>query len=257
MTHSKYLLATACAIALVSPLNAQPGNNGNGGGGCGVGQQTNGCGTPAAPVVPPVTNNSGGTGTGTGTGGNATAAQLQGQGQLQGQLQGQGQSIGDTTSTSAALGLGVGLGVARATTGAVTTGAVTTGAVTTGSQASRSDQQQSTANANNSSVSVTGDTFQAQPRNPVATAYAAPLTAGFDTCMGSSTAGAQGIGFGISLGSTWTDANCVRLKNARELAAIGYRTASVQLMCQNADIARAMTAAGTPCAAAQDKVTAP
>ena len=247
MPYSKYLLATACAIALGSPLNAQPGNNGNGGGGCGVGQQTNGCETPAAPVVPPVTNNSGGTG----TGGNATAAQLQGQ------LQGQGQSIGDTTSTSAALGLGVGLGVARATTGAVTTGAVTTGAVTTGSQASRSDQQQSTANANNSSVSVTGDTFQAQPRNPVATAYAAPLTAGFDTCMGSSTAGAQGIGFGISLGSTWTDANCVRLKNARELAAIGYRTASVQLMCQNADIARAMTAAGTPCAAAQDKVTAP
>jgi len=256
MTHSKYLLATACAIALGSPLNAQPGNNGNGGGGCGVGQQTNGCETPAAPDVPPVTNNSGG------TGGNATAAQLQGQGQLQGQLQGQGQSIGDTTSTSAALGLGVGLGVASATTGAVTTGAVTTGAVTTGAvttgdQASRSDQQQSTANANNSSVSVTGDTFQAQARNPVATAYAAPLTAGFDTCMGSSTAGAQGIGFGISLGSTWTDANCVRLKNARELAAIGYRTASVQLMCQNADISRAMTAAGTPCAAAQDKVTAP
>ena len=237
MPYSKYLLATACAIALGSPLNAQPGNNGNGGGGCGVGQQTNGCETPAAPVVPPVTNNSGGTG----TGGNATAAQLQGQ------LQGQGQSIGDTTSTSAALGLGVGLGVASATTGAVTTG----------SQASRSDQQQSTANANNSSVSVTGDTFQAQARNPVATAYAAPLTAGFDTCMGSSTAGAQGIGFGISLGSTWTDANCVRLKNARELAAIGYRTASVQLMCQNADISRAMTAAGTPCAAAQDKVTAP
>jgi hypothetical protein len=107
-------------------------------------------------------------------------------------------------------------------------------------------QSQSTANANNSqqSVRVDGDTYQ---RAPVSTAYSAPLTAGSDTCMGSSSAGGQGIGFGLSLGTTWTDKNCVRLKNARELAMMGFRDAAVQLLCEDKAVARAMAAAGTAC----------
>lgn len=83
--------------------------------------------------------------------------------------------------------------------------------------------------------------------NPSNTASAPSLIVGGDTCMGSSSAGAQGIGFGISFGSSWTDKNCVRLKNARQLDEMGYKSAAVQLMCMNDDVNKAMRLAGTPC----------
>jgi hypothetical protein len=99
-------------------------------------------------------------------------------------------------------------------------------------------------NANNATQSVN---FAAQARNPVNTAYAAPLVAGEDTCMGSSSIGGQGVGFGISIGTSWTDENCQRLKNSRQLASLGYQKAAVMLLCINDDVALAMEAAGTPC----------
>lgn len=102
----------------------------------------------------------------------------------------------------------------------------------------------STANANNSTVTVEGDNYR---RNPVHTAYSAPLVAGSDTCMGSTTMGAQSSVFGISFGSTWTDKNCVRLKNSRELVELGHKDAAVQLLCTDKEVKAAMRAAGTPC----------
>jgi hypothetical protein len=99
-------------------------------------------------------------------------------------------------------------------------------------------------NSNNANQSVN---VEAQQRNPVSTAYAPPLAVGEDTCMGSSSIGGQGVGFGISIGTSWTDENCQRLKNSRQLAALGYRKASVALLCVNDDVARAMAAAGLPC----------
>lgn len=109
---------------------------------------------------------------------------------------------------------------------------------------SSSSATSSSDNANNASQSVN---FEAQERAPVNTAYAAPLVSGEDTCMGSSSIGGQGVGFGISIGTTWTDENCQRLKNSRQLAAMGFRRASVALLCVNDDVARAMEAAGLPC----------
>lgn len=85
------------------------------------------------------------------------------------------------------------------------------------------------------------------PRIPVATAYAAPLFASEDTCMGSRAFGAQAMGFGVSFATTWQDRNCRRVKNARELFALGYREAAVQLLCLDDDVRAAMRSAGTPC----------
>src|SRR6185503_5268130 len=82
---------------------------------------------------------------------------------------------------------------------------------------------------------------------PVATAYAAPTIATEDTCMGSSSLGAQGMAFGLSVGTTWRDQNCQRLKNSRELAAMGYERAAVALLCVDGDVRDAMDTAGTPC----------
>lgn len=84
-------------------------------------------------------------------------------------------------------------------------------------------------------------------RLPVATAYAAPLVASEDTCMGSRGAGLQVASFGVSVATTWEDRNCRRLKNARELARLGYREAAVQLLCMDDEVYAAMERAGTPC----------
>ncbi len=65
--------------------------------------------------------------------------------------------------------------------------------------------------------------------------------------MGSSSIGGQGFTFGLSIGTTWTDSNCQRLKNSRQLQALGYQRAAVALVCVDDDVRAAMLAAGTPC----------
>lgn len=162
-------------------------------------------------------------------------------------VSGSNSTVGDTNSASNSSVGNLTTGASTATVGNVSTGASnsTVGNVSTGASTSNSNQSQSTSNSNNSSVVVEGD--EAQKRNPVSTAYAGSLTSGIDTCMGSSTAGAQGVGFGISLGSTWTDKNCTRLKSARQLDMMGYKEAAVQVMCLNKEVEVAMKAAGTPC----------
>lgn len=102
--------------------------------------------------------------------------------------------------------------------------------------------------AQSTSVKVEGDVYEAA-RIPVATAYAAPLTASNGTCMGSSSAGGQGLNLGLSFGTTWTDDNCDRRYDAQELRAQGLVKAATALMCQKPSIAAAMKEAGTPCPA--------
>ena len=103
--------------------------------------------------------------------------------------------------------------------------------------------------ANGNSVTVNGDTvtYKAQDRNPVSTAYAAPLTASNGTCMGSTSGGIQGIGLGISVGSTWTDSSCDMRYDAEALRAAGLPGAAQARLCQKPEIAVAMEDAGTPC----------
>ncbi|MBT2326069.1 hypothetical protein J7E62_27450 [Variovorax paradoxus] len=87
----------------------------------------------------------------------------------------------------------------------------------------------------------------AQERDPVATAYAAPLTATNGTCMGSTTGGVQFAGWGASGGSTWTDNNCDIRYDAEALRAAGLHKAAIARLCQKADIEKAMALTDTPC----------
>lgn len=105
------------------------------------------------------------------------------------------------------------------------------------------------ANVQTSNVTVTGDTvtYQAQERNPVASAYAAPLTTSNGTCMGSKSAGLQGVGFGLSVAGTWVDEGCDARYDAMALAQAGLREAAVARLCMKPEIAQAMKASGTPC----------
>jgi outer membrane protein OmpA-like peptidoglycan-associated protein len=85
------------------------------------------------------------------------------------------------------------------------------------------------------------------PRIPVARAYSPNLIATDDTCMTSQSFGLQLMGFGVSVARTRSDRSCRRLKNARHLNALGYRTAAIALLCQDDEVFAAMERAGTPC----------
>lgn len=111
-------------------------------------------------------------------------------------------------------------------------------------------------NSNNanlqSSVTVEGSSFihnERHRRIPVNTAYAAPLTSGIDTCLGSASGGVQTGIVGLSLGGTRRDRICEQIKLSRELHAMGMREAAVQLLCIDPRVRSAMLYAGTPCGA--------
>lgn len=92
-----------------------------------------------------------------------------------------------------------------------------------------------------SNVTVNGDDAAASGAAPV---Y---LTTSNDTCMGSSGVGGQGMSFGFSVGTTWTDSNCILLKNSRELRAQGFSNAAKARLCMDDDNAMAFELAGNPC----------
>lgn len=52
---------------------------------------------------------------------------------------------------------------------------------------------------------------------------------------------------GISAGTTFTEENCIRLKNAKTLYDMGMKVAAVSVMCQDKNVFDAMMHAGTPC----------
>ena len=95
-------------------------------------------------------------------------------------------------------------------------------------------QGQSVDNANNAKqkteVTVEGDTYEAR-RIPVATAYA-PAIAPTAPCMGSSSAGGQGVGFGLSFGTSWTSEECLILETARSFDNLNDPLAALEVRCQ-------------------------
>lgn len=82
----------------------------------------------------------------------------------------------------------------------------------------------------------------------VPTVYAPALTTTLtETCMGSSTVGGAGAGFGLSIGSTWKDEECIRRLHAREIVAIGEKDVAKEIMCGSPIVAEAYAAVGRPC----------
>jgi hypothetical protein len=80
-----------------------------------------------------------------------------------------------------------------------------------------------------------------------AMAYAPPI-APTSVCMGSTSAGASGVGFGVSIGSSWTDDNCVVLEQVRIVSTVlRDNTTAEQMMCQFPAYAQARSVIGRPC----------
>lgn len=74
-----------------------------------------------------------------------------------------------------------------------------------------------------------------------------PLVSSNDTCMGSVSGSVNVAGFGGGFGTTYKDANCVMLKNSRELWNMGMRGAALARMCMDPDNREALEITGFIC----------
>lgn len=104
----------------------------------------------------------------------------------------------------------------------------------------------SSASTGDTSANTGAVTNEQNYRAAASGASAPALTSGNDTCMGSTSAGGQGVAFGFSLGSTWKDEDCVRRKDATFLQNVGQPTLALAVMCQSKDVADAINSVGTP-----------
>jgi hypothetical protein len=70
-----------------------------------------------------------------------------------------------------------------------------------------------------------------------------------ETCMGSSSGGVAGAGFGFSFGTTWRDTACVRRLDSRQIGAYGQYAIAFEMMCDSQLVREAAVRAGRPCVA--------
>jgi len=94
--------------------------------------------------------------------------------------------------------------------------------------------------------SVRGSDLSSAVPNAIAPNLATTLT---ETCMGSTSFGASGSGFGFSFGTTWRDSACVRRLDARQLSAFGDLPTAREMMCDSDKVREAAKRAGRPCVA--------
>ncbi len=104
-----------------------------------------------------------------------------------------------------------------------------------------------TSNSNNGNVSKTYNGAGSRSM-PVSTAISPSLmSSGQQSCLKSLSGGLQLMSVGISSGKYVQDEECNRRLNAITLSNMGMKVASVSLMCQNAQVWRAMFMSATPC----------
>jgi len=104
-----------------------------------------------------------------------------------------------------------------------------------------------TLNTNNSTITTNGSQTTTI-KQPPPSAVSPQISSGSgDLCTISYSGAVQTQILGISAGTTMTEENCIRLKNAKFLFDSGMKVASVSLMCQDKRVFDAMMMAGTPC----------
>lgn len=99
------------------------------------------------------------------------------------------------------------------------------------------------------STVTTNGSMTTTVKSPPPSAIAPQFSAGqnSDLCTIGATGAVQTQILGISIGSTFTEENCIRLKNAKTLYDMGMKVAAVSVMCQDKQVFDAMMQAGTPC----------
>jgi hypothetical protein len=129
----------------------------------------------------------------------------------------------------------------NATVGNLSTGASTStssvGNLSTGASTSSVD---GSGNGDVSDVNIGGNTYQAQARNPVNTAYAPTVITGSDQCLVTVAVGAQGVMFGVTFGTAKRDENCELMKLADRLKFLGRSDVAIKLLSQDERVAKAL-----------------
>jgi hypothetical protein len=98
------------------------------------------------------------------------------------------------------------------------------------------------------SRSVTESTSTTTVKSPPPTAVAPAITTlNNDLCAVAASGAVQTQIFGVSIGKTFVDKNCERLKLSKTLFDMGMKVAAVAVMCQDERVFTAMMNAGTPC----------
>jgi len=96
----------------------------------------------------------------------------------------------------------------------------------------------------NRNINETTQTIKQPP--PTAVAPAVTIINN-DVCAVGASAAVQTQIFGISMGGTFRDLNCERIKLSKNLFDMGMKVAAVATLCQDERVFAAMMAAGTPC----------
>lgn len=157
----------------------------------------------------------------------------QGQGQEQGQKQGQGQAQGQLQKANAeAMSSSLSKSIAGASAGSSSSTGDVNVNVTEG------------AGSDNSVNVADNSRYEAQRRNPVNTAWAAPLVA-TGSCMGSTSLGGQGITLGLSFAKTWTDSDCNRRAISNTMWNQQRPNIALSVMCNDKEVLNAVRLAGT------------
>jgi hypothetical protein len=101
---------------------------------------------------------------------------------------------------------------------------------------------------NTTSVVTTNGTNETTVKSPPPSAISPNVGGNNSDLCTISSSGAMGTQiFSMSLGATYTEANCLLLKKAARLHDFGMKVAAVSLLCQDDAVWQAMMDAGTPC----------
>jgi hypothetical protein len=146
------------------------------------------------------------------------------QGQAQGQLQGQGQAQGliNAPVTTTAAGAASKSDAASTSTSGATGG----NSASTLSVGGTNVTTREVVNPADTSVRY-GGTYTVKGVPNVLTGNVYPTA----PCMGSSTIGGAGVGFGISIGSSWTDDECGIRETARSFSGMEMRAEALAVLC--------------------------
>lgn len=194
-------------------------------------------------------------------------AQGQAQGQLQGQAQGQATSVdvsnrisNDVRNNAAAYAGSVSDAKSNSTSGAVSGSFSAGGDAKSTSFSAGGAGGKAGALAGSNSGGNTMTINEAAPPADTSVRYSGDYTVKgvpnvvtgsvYPTapCMGSSTVGGSGVGFGISVGHTWKDDECGIRETARSFAGMGLKEDALKVLC-----ASQYAAVAPSCAVAQPK----
>lgn len=151
----------------------------------------------------------------------------------------------DSSTTNAATGVGIGTASSEATSNST----AVSGSYSQGGAAVSLSQGGTSGAVSGASSAGQTNSMSVNNRDRLqAPAVVAPaLTSGNDTCMGSSSVGGSGPGFGFSVGSTWSDEHCRMLKSASILFNLGKEDAALARVCMDAMNREALESTGYKC----------